>query len=266
MAAFCCWPGNAGPMPAPCWSGRGYLRACAAPTSDGPAGRSRWGSPGWSRRAVQSRAPTGTRSSSPRPGRRRRSAGSATSSSRRSMSGTGTSPAPMTRSMRGSLLQHLSQADRLLRRMWAAPPRAGVLIAGGRRLRPVVLRPAGRGFELFLDACRRVLTRRGGDHAIGRNLYRYSWRRGSRTPQVTLVQSAHGSKPRRWRGPRWRRPRMPSSRTAWRTPATSLPRWPDCAGPPTIRARSPAAHASSSPGPGGSEPRSWAAPAIRWPM
>ena len=54
---------------------------------------------------------------------------------------------------------------------------------------------------------------------------------------------------------RWRRPPMPSSPRAWRPQTRSPPRWRACAGSPTTRARSSAAHESSSSGLGGNEPR-----------
>lgn len=51
--------------------------------------------------------------------------------------------------------------------------------------------PPDDGFELFLDAYRRVLASRGGDHAIGRKLYRCFLAARTADPQVTLVQPVH---------------------------------------------------------------------------
>ena len=44
---------------------------------------------------------------------------------------------------------------------------------------------------MFLDTCRRVLAGRGGDHAIGRKLYRYFLAAEIPEPQVGLVQPVH---------------------------------------------------------------------------
>jgi hypothetical protein len=69
------------------------------------------------------------------------------------------------------LLQHLSQPGRLLRRMWAAVADGGVLIVEDADFDGWCCDPPNEGFELFLDAYRQVLARRGGDHAMGRKLY-----------------------------------------------------------------------------------------------
>jgi hypothetical protein len=62
---------------------------------------------------------------------------------------------------------------------------------GRRRLRRWCCDPPDEGFELFLDTYRRVLARRGGDHAIGRKLYRYFLAAGISSPQVSAVQPVH---------------------------------------------------------------------------
>ena len=89
------------------------------------------------------------------------------------------------------LLQHLSQPESLLRRMWAAVAVGGVLIVEDADFDGWCCDPANEGFELFLDTYRRVLASRGGDHAIGRKLYRYFLAAGIPDPQVILVQPVH---------------------------------------------------------------------------
>jgi ubiquinone/menaquinone biosynthesis C-methylase UbiE len=89
------------------------------------------------------------------------------------------------------LLQHLSQPGRLLRRMWAAVADGGVLIVEDADFDGWGCDPPNEGFELFLDAYRQVLARRGGDHAMGRKLYRCFLAAGIPDPQVTLVQRVH---------------------------------------------------------------------------
>jgi ubiquinone/menaquinone biosynthesis C-methylase UbiE len=89
------------------------------------------------------------------------------------------------------LLQHLSQPADLIRRMWAAVRAGGVLVVEDADFDGWCCDPPNEGFELFLDAYRRVLARRGGDHAIGRKLYRCFLTAGIPDPQVRLVQPVH---------------------------------------------------------------------------
>jgi ubiquinone/menaquinone biosynthesis C-methylase UbiE len=89
------------------------------------------------------------------------------------------------------LLQHLSQPDSLLRRMWAAVAEGGVLIVEDADFDGWCCDPPDEGFDLFLDAYRRVLQCRGGDHAIGRKLYRYFLAAGIPHPQAILVQAVY---------------------------------------------------------------------------
>ena len=89
------------------------------------------------------------------------------------------------------LLQHLSDPADLVRRMWAAVRDAGVLIVEDADFDGWCCDPPDAGFDLFVDAYRRVLRRHGGDHAIGRRLYRYFLAAGIPAPQVKLVQPVH---------------------------------------------------------------------------
>ena len=88
------------------------------------------------------------------------------------------------------LLQHLEPAS-LIGRMWAAVRDGGVLIVEDADFDGWCCDPANAGFELFLDAYRRLLARRGGDHAIGRKLHRYFLDAGIPGPRVRLVQPVH---------------------------------------------------------------------------
>ena len=115
------------------------------------------------------------------------------------------------------LLHHLSQPEALLRRMWAALAGGGVLVVEDADFDRWCCDPPNAGFEFFLDAYRRVLARRGGDHATGRKLYRWFLAAGIPHPQITLVQPVHQeARPRCWPGPPWTPPPMPSSPTASR--------------------------------------------------
>jgi ubiquinone/menaquinone biosynthesis C-methylase UbiE len=89
------------------------------------------------------------------------------------------------------LLQHLSDPVGLLRRMWAAVAAGGVLIVEDADFDGWCCDPPNEALELFLDTYRRVLARRGGDHAIGRKLHRYAMAAGIPDPQVRLVQPVH---------------------------------------------------------------------------
>lgn len=89
------------------------------------------------------------------------------------------------------LLHHLSQPEALLRRMWAALAGGGVLVVEDADFDRWCCDPPNAGFEFFLDAYRRVLARRGGDHATGRKLYRWFLAAGIPHPQITLVQPVH---------------------------------------------------------------------------
>ena len=94
------------------------------------------------------------------------------------------------------LLQHLSDPAALIDRMWAAVRDGGVLIAEDVDFAGWCCDPADEGFELFLDAYRRVLERRGGDDVIGRRLYRYFLAAGIPDPQVRLVQPVYAGEAR----------------------------------------------------------------------
>jgi ubiquinone/menaquinone biosynthesis C-methylase UbiE len=89
------------------------------------------------------------------------------------------------------LLQHLSEPEDLIRRMWAAVAAAGVLIVEDADFDGWCCHPPNSGFALFLDSYRRILERRGGDHAIGRKLYRYFRAAGIPHPEISLVQAPH---------------------------------------------------------------------------
>ena len=89
------------------------------------------------------------------------------------------------------LLQHLSEPGSLIRRMWAAVRDGGVLIVEDSDFDGWCCEPASEGLDLFLDAYRRVLARRGGDHAAGRRLYSYFLAAGIPGPRVRLVQPVH---------------------------------------------------------------------------
>jgi len=89
------------------------------------------------------------------------------------------------------LLHHLSQQDSLLRRMWDAVAEGGVLIVEDADFDGWCCDPPNEGFDLFLNAYRQVLGRRGGDHATGRKLYRSFLAAGIPQPEVRLVQPVH---------------------------------------------------------------------------
>jgi SAM-dependent methyltransferase len=89
------------------------------------------------------------------------------------------------------LLQHLTDPAGLVRRMWAAVRDGGVLIAEDVDFDGWCCDPADEGFDLFVDAYRQVLQRRGGDPAVGRRLYRYFLAAAIPAPRVHLVQPVH---------------------------------------------------------------------------
>jgi SAM-dependent methyltransferase len=89
------------------------------------------------------------------------------------------------------LLQHVSDPAGLVRRMWAAVRDGGVLIVEDADFDGWCCDPPDAGFDLFVDTYQRVLRRHGGDHAIGRRLYRYFLAAGIPAPQVKLVQPVH---------------------------------------------------------------------------
>jgi ubiquinone/menaquinone biosynthesis C-methylase UbiE len=86
------------------------------------------------------------------------------------------------------LLQHLSQPLDLVRRMWAAVRAGGVLIVEDADFDGWCCYPPNGGFDFFVHAYGQVLHRRGGDHAMGRKLYRQFLDAGIRDPHLTLVQ------------------------------------------------------------------------------
>jgi ubiquinone/menaquinone biosynthesis C-methylase UbiE len=86
------------------------------------------------------------------------------------------------------LLQHLSDPVGLLRRMWAAVRPDGVLVVEDADFDGFCCHPPNAGFEFFLQAYGSVLRRRGGDHAVGRKLYRYLTDVGVPGAHVSTVQ------------------------------------------------------------------------------
>ena len=81
------------------------------------------------------------------------------------------------------LLQHLSEPGSLLRRMWAAVAVGGVLIVEDADFDGWCCDPPNEAFALFLETYRQVLARRGGDHAMGRKLYRCALAAGIPIPR-----------------------------------------------------------------------------------
>ena len=86
------------------------------------------------------------------------------------------------------VLQHLSQPAALLRRMWAGVRPGGVLIVEDADFDGFCCHPANEGLDFFLRTYRRVIQRRGGDHAIGRKLYGCLLTAGIPDPRVAVVQ------------------------------------------------------------------------------
>ena len=89
------------------------------------------------------------------------------------------------------LLQHLSQPVDLLCRMWAAVRPGGVIIVEDADFDGWCCHPANEGFTFFLRTYAQVLAHRGGDHAIGRKLYRYFLDASIAEPCVDLVYPAY---------------------------------------------------------------------------
>lgn len=89
------------------------------------------------------------------------------------------------------LLQHLTGPAGLVGRMWAAVRDGGVLIVEDVDWDGWCCEPPDAGFDMFVDAYRRVLQRHGGDAAVGRRLYRYFLAAGIPAPRVQLVQPLH---------------------------------------------------------------------------
>jgi ubiquinone/menaquinone biosynthesis C-methylase UbiE len=87
------------------------------------------------------------------------------------------------------LLQHLSEPVGLLRRMWAAVRRGGVLIVEDSDHQGWCCRPPNGGFDFFVRTYCEVLDRRGGNHVMGRDLYTCFLAAGIPGPQLALVQS-----------------------------------------------------------------------------
>jgi 2-polyprenyl-3-methyl-5-hydroxy-6-metoxy-1,4-benzoquinol methylase len=85
------------------------------------------------------------------------------------------------------LLQHLHQPVALLQRMWAAVRPGGVIIVEDADFDGWCCQPANEGFAFFLRTYSHVLARAGGDHTIGRKLYRYALAAGIPAPHMSLV-------------------------------------------------------------------------------
>src|SRR5882762_9589477 len=86
------------------------------------------------------------------------------------------------------LLQHLNRPGDLLQRMWAAVRPGGSVVVEDSDFDGLFCDPPNDGFAFYARTYPRVLQRRGGDHAIGRKLYRYFLDAGIRDPSLRLVQ------------------------------------------------------------------------------
>jgi ubiquinone/menaquinone biosynthesis C-methylase UbiE len=89
------------------------------------------------------------------------------------------------------LLEHLSQPLDLLRRMWAAVRPGGVLVIEDADHEGWCCYPPNDAFDFFVSSFCQVIRRRGGDHALGRKLYRYFLDAKIPEPRVSLVQPVH---------------------------------------------------------------------------
>jgi ubiquinone/menaquinone biosynthesis C-methylase UbiE len=87
------------------------------------------------------------------------------------------------------LLQHLVDPTEVLGRMWAGVRPRGVLVVEDADFDGWCCDPPNEAFDFFVRSYGRVLERRGGDHALGRKLYRSFRGAGISEPDVALVQS-----------------------------------------------------------------------------
>lgn len=86
------------------------------------------------------------------------------------------------------LLQHLSQPQDLIRRMWAAVKSGGALVVEDTDFEGLHCDPPNPGFEFYARTYPGTLARFGGDANLGRKLYRLFLDAGIPNPSVTLVQ------------------------------------------------------------------------------
>jgi ubiquinone/menaquinone biosynthesis C-methylase UbiE len=86
------------------------------------------------------------------------------------------------------LLEHLSRPVDLLERMWAAVRPGGSIVVEDADFDGLFCDPPNDGFAFYARMYPRVLERRGGDHAIGRKLYRHFLTAGIPDPSLRLVQ------------------------------------------------------------------------------
>lgn len=86
------------------------------------------------------------------------------------------------------LLHHLQSPVELLRRMWAAVRREGVLIIEDADFDGWCADPANDGFDFFVRVYSDVVRHHGGDPTLGRKLRRYLLDAGVPDPELALVQ------------------------------------------------------------------------------
>jgi ubiquinone/menaquinone biosynthesis C-methylase UbiE len=86
------------------------------------------------------------------------------------------------------VLQHLRHPVAMLRRMWAAVRRGGVIIVEDPDFDGWCCYPRNEGFEFFQRAYTQTIAHWGGDHATGRKLYSYFLEVGIPHPHVAVVQ------------------------------------------------------------------------------
>ncbi len=91
------------------------------------------------------------------------------------------------------LLHHLSEPLDLVKRMWGAVRRGGVIVIEDADHDGWYCHPPNEGFDFFVSTFNQALDRAGGDHAFGRKLYGCFCNADIPEPEIRLVQPARSA-------------------------------------------------------------------------
>ncbi|WP_426561045.1 methyltransferase domain-containing protein [Angustibacter sp. McL0619] len=90
-----------------------------------------------------------------------------------------------------NLLQHLSRPADVVRSMWQAVRRGGVIVVEDADFEGSFCHPPDAGFDFWVERYQSVLRSYGGDPRSGRKLAAYFAAAGIPRPQVSVVQGAN---------------------------------------------------------------------------
>lgn len=89
------------------------------------------------------------------------------------------------------VLQHLSEPVDMLRRMWEAVRPGGLIVVEDADFDGWTCHPRSAGFDFFTRTYAEVISRAGGDHALGRKLYSCFLEAGIGKPEISATEPVY---------------------------------------------------------------------------